>query len=588
MQVEKDRRKWIRQELDPPQVGILSTEDQGYEVGTNLVNVPLCLYVDLLNKSSGGAVLKLEKGLKQGSTFYLHTFSDRQNVWEPFRIEARWISEISDTSTYFLVGTEYLNLEADDEQRLLGLESGQIPLPDDYESLMRTRFFRSVPRSAICSILNRVVQKKVKCGERIICQGTEGDSCFIIQRGTCLARVEKGGEFHTVGRMRDGDIVGEMAILTGEKRSAHVDAETDMDLWVLTRQQFDAIAEVYPDIRSFLTEMVTDRLSSRTLTADRSVGKYLITDIIGHGGYSIVYKGVHSRLNMPVAIKMLKHDMAMDADFLDTFHKEAKTIAGFNHENIIKVYDIEELFRTVFIVMEFVDGQTIKDIIRKEGFIAFPRVVDFLIQICTGLEYAHRQGIIHRDIKAANMFVRQGDQIKILDFGLSCPSGTKNLDFPGSVPYMSPEEIEGAAVDQRTDIYALGITAYEMVVGQRPFPEDDLMALMDMHLKRDIPDPVQFRSDLPNGLRQFIFKACARDPAHRYADIKQAMGDLKPLANEFGPLYKPFPSEKRCMTTLHLFYSEKQQLALKQLMEEFSVKAQEIGVDLKAAEFREV
>lgn len=588
MQVEKDRRKWIRQELDPPQIGILATEDQGYQAGTNLVNPSLCLYVDLLNKSSGGAVLKLEKGLEQGATFYLQTFNDRRKAWESFRGEARWARAISDTSTYFLVGTEYLNLKAADEQRQPSLESGQIPCPDDYESLMRTRFFRSIPRSAICSILNRVVHKKVKCGERIIRQATAGDSCFIIQRGTCLARVEKDGEFHTVGRMRDGDIIGEMAILTGEKRSAHVDAETDMDLWVLSRQQFDAIVEDYPDISSLLTEIVADRLGSRTLTADRSVGKYLITDIIGQGGYSIVYKGVHSRLNMPVAVKMLKHDMAMDADFLNTFHREAKTIAGFNHENIIKVYDIEELFRTVFIVMEFVDGQTIKGLIQNEGFIAFPRVVDFLIQICAGLEYAHRQGIIHRDIKPANILVRRGDQIKILDFGLSCPPGTEELDFPGSVPYMSPEEIEGVAVDQRTDIYALGITAYEMVAGQRPFPEDDMMALMDMHLKRDIPDPIQFRPDLPEGLRQFIFKACARDPAHRYADIEQAMGDLKPLANEFGPLYKPSPFEKRCMMTLHLFYSEKQQLALKRLVEAFSVKAQEIGVDLKAADFPEI
>ena len=428
----------------------------------------------------------------------------------------------------------------------------------------------------------------MKRGERIIRQGAAGDSFFIIQYGTCVARVEKNGEFYTVGRLRDGDVVGEIAMLTGEKRSAHVDAESDMALWVLTRQQFDVIAEVYPEIRSFLTEIVTDRLSSRTLMADLSVGKYLITDIIGQGGYSIVYKGIHSRLKMPVAVKMLKHDMAMDVDFLETFHKEAKTIAGFNHDNIIKVYDIEELYRTVFIVMEFVEGQTLKDLIRQEGFIAFPRVVGFLVQICAGLQYAHRQGIIHRDIKPSNMIVRQGDQIKILDFGLSCPFGSKDLDFPGSLPYMSPEEIEGTALDQRADIYALGITAYELVTGQRPFPEDDLIALMKMHLERDIPDPVQFRADLPDGLRQFIFKACAREPAHRYAEIKQAADDLKPLANKFGSTPRPLVPQKRCMTTLHLFYSEKQQLALKQLMEEFSVKAQEIGVDLKAAEFREV
>jgi serine/threonine protein kinase len=140
-------------------------------------------------------------------------------------------------------------------------------------------------------------------------------------------------------------------------------------------------------------------------------------------------------------------------------------------------------------------------------------------------------------------------------------------------------------VDQRTDIYALGITAYEMVTGQRPFPENDLLALMDMHLSCDFPDPAEFRSDLPAGLKQFIFKACARDPSGRYANVQQALDDLKPMATDLGLLAKPFPSPKHCMTTLHLFYAEEQQLALKQLIEEFGGKAQEIDVDLRAVDF---
>ena len=150
---------------------------------------------------------------------------------------------------------------------------------------------------------------------------------------------------------------------------------------------------------------------------------------------------------------------------------------------------------------------------------------------------------------------------------------------------MSPEEIEGNAVDQRTDIYALGITAYEMVTGQRPFPEDDLLALMEMHLSCDIPDPAEFRSGLPAGLKEFIFKACARDPSGRYADVQQALDDLRSTATELGLPAKLFPSPKHCMTTLHLYDAEEQQLALKQLIEEFAGKAQEIGVALSAVDF---
>ena len=430
--------------------------------------------------------------------------------------------------------------------------------------------------------------RQIKAGERFIKQGDAGNSCYIIRRGSCVAHVEKDGELHQVGRMQEGDIVGEMAILTGELRSAHVDAETDMQVWRITRDQFDVISELHPELRLILTEIIADRLRSRKLTAERTIGKYVVTDILGQGGFSIVYKGIHAGLNMPVAVKMMKHDLAMDGDFLSKFHSEARTIAGFNHENIIKVYDFEELFRTVFIIMELVEGETIKDMLAREKNLPFRRIIDLLLQICSGLAYAHSHDIIHRDIKSANMYVRNNGQLKILDFGLSAPPGTENIDFLGSVPYMSPEEIEGQAVDQRADIYSLGITAYEMVTGQRPFPEDDLMKLSEMHLNEDIPDPAELRPDVPEELRRFIFKACARNPEHRYRNIKEVIEILQPPAKEHGVPRKQISAGKRHMTTLHLLYTENQKLALKQILEEFGDKVEKLGVDLKSADFSDM
>jgi serine/threonine protein kinase len=430
--------------------------------------------------------------------------------------------------------------------------------------------------------------RQIKAGERFIKQGDPGDSCYIIRKGSCVANVEKDGELHKVGHMQEGDIVGEMAILTGEPRSAHVDAETDMQVWRITRNEFDIIAELHPELRMILTEIIADRFRSRTLTAERSIGKYVVTDILGQGGFSIVYKGIHAGLNMPVAVKMMKHDLAMNGDFLSKFHSEAKTIAGFNHENIIKVYDFEELFRTVFIIMELVEGETIKDMLAREKILSFRRIIDLLLQICTGLAYAHHHDIIHRDIKSANMYVRKDGQLKILDFGLSAPPGTENYDFLGSVPYMSPEEIEGEAVDQRTDIYSLGITAYEMVTGQRPFPEDDLMKLSEMHLSEDIPDPGKLRPDVPEELRRLIFKACARNPAHRYRNVKEVIEILQHLAKEHGVPRKQLSTDKKHMTTLHLLYTENQQLALKRILEEFGDKAEKLGIDFRSADFSDM
>ncbi|MGD9172636.1 MAG: protein kinase [Desulfobacterales bacterium] len=460
--------------------------------------------------------------------------------------------------------------------------------PKDYEFLKGTRFLDGISRDAAAVIMDCFDSLQIKAGERFIKQGDPGDSCYIIRKGSCVARVEKQGELHTVGRMHEGDIVGEMAILTGEPRSAHVDAETDMKVWGITRDQFDVLVELHPELRMILTEIIADRFNSRKLTAERAIGKYRVTDILGQGGFSIVYKGVHAGLNMPVAVKMMKHDMAMNADFLSKFHNEAQTIASFNHENIIKVYDFEEQFRTVFIIMELVEGETIKDILAREKILPFRRIIDLLLQICTGLLYAHRHGIIHRDIKSANMYVKDDGQLKILDFGLSAPAGTENIEFLGSVPYMSPEEIEGEAVDQRTDIYSLGITAYEMVTGQRPFPEDDLLALSEMHLSEDIPDPATLRPDLPEDLRRFIFKACARKPAHRYQNVEEVIQNLQSLAKEFGVTLRQLSAGKQHMTTLHLLYTEEQRLALKQILEDFSDKAEKLGIDFRSADFSDI
>ena len=156
--------------------------------------------------------------------------------------------------------------------------------------------------------------------------------------------------------------------------------------------------------------------------------------------------------------------------------------------------------------------------------------VHYLIQICFGLQYAHSRGIIHRDINSSNILIQQDDQLRILDFGLACPIGTHDFSSFGTLAYMAPEQILGDPMDQRTDIFALGITAYEMLVGQRPFPEEDAQALEEMHLNHDIPDPAANVADLPKGLRRFIIKSCQRDPGLRYDDFKQVLADLRRIA----------------------------------------------------------
>ncbi len=195
---------------------------------------------------------------------------------------------------------------------------------------------------------------------------------------------------------------------------------------------------------------------------------------------------------------------------------------------------------------------------------------NFLIQICSALAYAHKRGIIHRDINPSNIIVQPNDQVKILDFGLACPTGTEDFSNTGTPYYMAPEQIDGGPVDPRTDIYALGITAYEMVTGRRPFPEDNAKALLDLHLTRDIIDPGHIIPDIPDELRRFILKSARCDPNQRYQDMDQAMAALRPLVQDIRLPDRPVLTKGKAL--LFLTYTDENQPEFKRLVEAFKAE----------------
>jgi CRP-like cAMP-binding protein len=446
---------------------------------------------------------------------------------------------------------------------------------------LRTKFLRFVLGDPPGPLLKGMSYKHIKAGTRFITQGGPADAAYIIQRGSCMVIVEKDGELHPVGHRGEGDIVGVMAVLTGETCGAHVEAETDMDVWRLDKERLDDISRSEPELWSFLTELVADRFDSKRPIADRTIGKYVATDIIGRGGYSIVYKGVHARLSMPVAIKMLRHDLVMDSDFLTNFHNEAKIIAALNDENIIRIYDIEERFKTVFIIMEYLQGESLRDLLVRLKKIPWKLALNYLVQACSGLGYAHRKGIIHRDINPANIFVLRNDRVKIFDFGIACPAGTEDYLLGGAFPYLAPELFDGEPADERSDIYALGITAFEILTGQRPYPEESAGALMKLHRTQDIPDPAESVVDLPEAMRNFILKACRRDPADRYRSVGEALEDLQPLAPEMALRYNYANTGARKTTTVLLSCKDENQPELQRLLERFEEKAKKLRIDFK-------
>jgi eukaryotic-like serine/threonine-protein kinase len=376
-------------------------------------------------------------------------------------------------------------------------------------------------------------------GECFIRQGADGDCLFLLESGQCEVRVEGDDGSFPVATLGPGDIVGEMALLTGEPRSASVVAMSPVAARRLDRDRFATLSEAFPEVRELLTQVVTHRFERATRTAERAVGKYLITGILGRGGWSVVYHGRHTTLDMPVAIKMLKHTLAMNPGFIEQFQNEARIIAALNHQNIVKVYDVERLFRTVFIIMEQMQGQTLEQAVAGGAAIPAARAARILAQIADGLRHAHGHGVVHRDVKPANIFLETGDHAKILDFGLACRSGAVGGRIVGTPQYMAPEQLRGAAADHRSDIYALGLCAYRLVTGRDAFPGEDTAALIRMQLGQEPPDPRNLAPDLPAGLAAFIRRATRKAPAERWQDLGEVMPMLldstsaQPLA---GPL----------------------------------------------------
>jgi CRP-like cAMP-binding protein len=585
-----DRRESIRKEFQTPEVGAIYGFREVASLDSQLEDSSFGIYVDVLNISEGGAAASIETSiqLEPDSLANFIFVNSSDNQWETVQVRVVWTDDSSSKNLY-RAGFQFIYKLSKGAGIRHASARVNWPQPNDISFLMDTRLIRFIPRQAICPLLNCLSLKKTEQGERLITQGEMGNNLYIIQDGSCTVNVKKDGKTHTVARLQRGDVVGEMAVLTSEPRSANVDADTGLKLWELDGKHFEIIASKHPDLRGFLTEIVTNRLESTQHTVERKIGKYLIQYKIDQGGYSIVYKGVHQVLKLPVVIKMMKHSMALEEDFIEKFRKEAETIASLNHINIVKVYDIEEVYRTIFIIMEYLEGESVESLLKRMGAIPIPQTVNFLTQICSALSYAHNRGLVHLDIKPANIFVPKESDIKILDFGLARPPEVEEGSiFEGTIQYLSPEQIECDPVDQRTDIYSLGLTAYEMIIGKRPYPEGNPPKLLKLHVNQDIPDPAGLVSELPDKLRRFILKACQRDPNRRYQDIGEALEDLRPLALELGQEMRATEFTSRKMTSLNLIYRDGQQMELNRLLEKFISEVQSLGVNIRAADFKDI
>lgn len=257
--------------------------------------------------------------------------------------------------------------------------------------------------------------------------------------------------------------------------------------------------------------------------------RYEIIETVGSGGMSEVYKAKCHVLNRYVAIKVLKPEFSTDANFVSKFRIEAQSAAGLSHPNIVNVYDVGEDNGIYYIVMELVEGITLKEYIQKNGRLSAEQTLDFAIQIAQGLEVAHDNHTIHRDIKPQNIIVSKNGSLKVTDFGIAraASSNTMTSSGMGSVHYISPEQARGGYSDERSDIYSLGITMYEMITGHVPFEGENNVAIALMHIQGEMVSPREYYPDIPTSIEKIILKCTQKKPERRYLTANALIADLK-------------------------------------------------------------
>ena len=264
--------------------------------------------------------------------------------------------------------------------------------------------------------------------------------------------------------------------------------------------------------------------------------RYEIIKSIGEGGMANVYLAIDTILERQVAVKILRGDLSDDEKFIRRFQREAKSASSLRHPNIVEMYDVGEDDGKYFIVMEYVNGKTLKSLIKKRGLLNLSEVIDIMLQLTSGIACAHDSYIIHRDIKPQNVMILEDGRVKITDFGIAMALNNNELtqtnSVMGSVHYLPPEQASGSGSTIKSDIYSLGILMYELLTGRVPFKGENAVEIAIKHMKEQLPSVCKHNSSIPQSVENIVLKACAKNPKNRYNTVAEMYEDLKTCLDE--------------------------------------------------------
>jgi len=354
-----------------------------------------------------------------------------------------------------------------------------------------------------------------------------------------------------LARLGPGHVVGEMALLNREPRNADVIAATDCELDRLSAVDFESLCARMPVLKLVLTRLVAHRLSwSGSDVLARRIGSYTVIAPIGEGGMAWVYRAACNTAptddpeRRVVALKMLPHALVTRPGFLEQFRQEAAVMTGLRHENIVSLYDTIEIYGTMFLVLEYVQGRSLRDWVEGHGKLPPDDVWGIACSVTQALRAAHARGVIHRDVKPDNIMLRQDGVVKLMDFGIAVPVSGPTVDLGGvaiSPRYGAPEIFAGERGDPAADFYNLGIMLYEMVAGRSPFVADSYEEWAKMHQTATPPSLQQYCPDVRQDLETLINAALIKDPAKRWMAVAPMLErlsvktEIQPPASVTGP-----------------------------------------------------
>jgi serine/threonine protein kinase len=385
------------------------------------------------------------------------------------------------------------------------------------------KLFFDLDNKLISKMAGQMCMLRFDAGEHLINKGEAVQHLLLIKQGEVKVCLDDRDVL-----LGSGDIVGEMALLSGKPGKADVIAKTDAEVLALSRDDFQALLAEHTEFARVMTELMKSRMFGQT--GINRLGKYKILSQLGEGGMSIVYNALDTVLGREVAIKMLKYEIAAQPGFKERFRQEAITIAQMKHPNILHVIETIEDYMTEFIVMEKLDGYDLKYFIQHQGVFSSEQTCDIISQVAMALEHAGNQrngGIIHRDIKLANIVLDDQGHVKLMDFGIAMIEGAVPDNYEGTLLYMAPEVLQRKPFDFRVDIYALGITAFAMLTGKPPFMSSKMDTVIAQHLDEQPPDIVAMVPEVSDGLAEFIKLALVKDPEQRISSWHEIQTLLK-------------------------------------------------------------